>query len=61
MSSDFSDGIELRAIAVASSKRSPTIPDAPTLAESGVKGAEGESNDLSRAGAPVEIRRYAAA
>jgi tripartite-type tricarboxylate transporter receptor subunit TctC len=31
---------KLRAIAVTGSKRSPVLPDAPTLAEAGVKGAE---------------------
>ena len=34
---------KMRALAIASSKRSPTIPDVPTLAESGVKGAEADS------------------
>ena len=33
----------LRALAIASAKRSPAIPDVPTLAESGVTGAEADS------------------
>jgi tripartite-type tricarboxylate transporter receptor subunit TctC len=33
----------LRALAVTSAKRAPSLPDVPTLAEEGVKGAETES------------------
>jgi tripartite-type tricarboxylate transporter receptor subunit TctC len=33
----------VRALAIASSKRSPAMPDVPTLAESGVTGAEADS------------------
>jgi tripartite-type tricarboxylate transporter receptor subunit TctC len=34
---------KLRALAIASAKRSPAIPEVPTLAEGGVKGAEADS------------------
>ena len=34
---------KVRALAIASSKRSPALPDVPTLAESGIAGAEADS------------------
>jgi len=51
---------KLRALAVSSSQRMPSMPDIPTLAESGVKGLEGFEADqwyglVAPAGTPVQI------
>lgn len=51
---------KLKALAVSSSKRMASMPDIPTLAESGVKGLEGFEADqwyglVAPAGTPVEI------
>jgi tripartite-type tricarboxylate transporter receptor subunit TctC len=51
---------KLRALAVSSSQRMPSMPDIPTLSESGVKGLEGFEADqwyglVAPAGTPVQI------
>lgn len=50
-------GGKLRAIAVSSAERSPTAPDVPTVAESGLPGFEAESwlGLAVPAGTPIEI------
>jgi tripartite-type tricarboxylate transporter receptor subunit TctC len=47
----------LRALAVTGSKRSPELPDVPTMAESGISGQEAETMQglLAPAGTPREI------
>ncbi len=49
---------KVRAIGVASEKRNPLIPDVPTLAEQGVKGAEVQSWQAVAApkGLPADIK-----
>jgi len=53
-------GGKLKAIAVSSAQRMPSMPDIPTLAESGVKGLAGFEADqwyglVAPAGTPVEV------
>ena len=50
-------GGKLRALAVTGTKRSPTLPDVPTLAEAGIPGAESGSwvGLLAPAGTPKDI------
>jgi tripartite-type tricarboxylate transporter receptor subunit TctC len=50
-------GDKLRALAVTTSKRSPALPDAPTVAEAGVPGYEATSwfGLLAPAGTPADI------
>ena len=49
---------KVRAIAISSDKRSPLLPDVPTLAEQGVKGAEVESWQAIAApkGIPADVK-----
>jgi tripartite-type tricarboxylate transporter receptor subunit TctC len=49
---------KVRAIAISSEKRSPLLPDVPTLAEQGVKGAEVESWQAMAApkGLPADVK-----
>lgn len=48
---------QLRALAVTSPKRTPTLPDVPTLAEAGIEGQEAETltSMFAPAGTPQEI------
>jgi tripartite-type tricarboxylate transporter receptor subunit TctC len=50
-------GGRLRALAVTSAKRSPALPDTPTIAEAGIKGYEATSwfGLLAPAGTPAEV------
>src|ERR1700684_614155 len=50
-------GGSLRAIAVTSAKRSPSVPDVPTVAESGIPGFEAETwfGIVAPAGTPRDI------
>jgi tripartite-type tricarboxylate transporter receptor subunit TctC len=56
-------GGRMRALAVTSSKRSPVLPDVPTLAEAGVKGVEVTSWQavVAPKGMPPAVREKAAA
>jgi tripartite-type tricarboxylate transporter receptor subunit TctC len=48
---------KLRAIVITSEKRSPEVPDVPTMAEAGVQGQEAETltGILAPAGTPKEV------
>ncbi|MEH3086609.1 MAG: tripartite tricarboxylate transporter substrate binding protein [Xylophilus ampelinus] len=56
-------GGRMRALAVTSAKRSPVLPDVPTLAEAGVQGVEVTSWQavVAPRGLPPEVREKAAA